>query len=292
MGQYDRIAFPYHAGKYTNPGAESLLKTYCAIMGHSLKDLTVYQGSFNTGVAASAGTHDKADCIDLSASNAAEKTKTLKLIGFAAWHRTPAQGFSDHVHGVRMFSSAMAWLATAQDKAYRDHKSNGLGNLSHTDTSWCPRYRSIYHLSGPTSTEYYAATDTPGYSQPGCTPVGDKDLIRMTEQRKYKLSTIAGSVRCNGKDYFVTNGRTFFLESDFIRAWSGFNWKNQAFNVENAPAYGRIGPGLDKANKPGCIRDKGYLVRSIGWADRAGKIYVCTSHGTWYAQDSLKEIVA
>lgn len=297
MSQYSRITAPWpHSGAwngYTNSGMVRLLKTYCAIMGHLLSELTCWQGSFHTGYAPSAGTHDKADCLDLSDNNAAEKCKTLKLIGGFAWLRTIAQGFgSNHVHMGRMYSAAMAWLATAQDEAYRNHKSNGLGDLSHTDTSWCPRYRSIRHLYGPTKAHYYAVRDTPGYSQPGCTPVGDHDLITGTCPRKYELSGIAGTVRAKSKDYFVTTRRTFYLKSDFIKVWAGFVWHSATYTVVDAPAYGRTGPGLDKPKKAGCVRDRGYLVRAIGYADRGGHRFVCTAHGTYYAESSLKAVTA
>lgn len=65
----------------------------------------VSQGGFNTGgVAASAGTHDRA-AVDISASilTASERDQldhAGRRVGFAGWIRTPAQGFPWHWHGV------------------------------------------------------------------------------------------------------------------------------------------------------------------------------------------------
>jgi hypothetical protein len=212
MGQYDRIKSPYGGGTYTNSGMVNLVKTYCAIKGISLKQFYVMQGSFNTTVKASAGTHDKADCMDAVDS---VDEKWLKKIGAFAWARTRAQGFTPHVHFGRMYSTKMAWLATAQDKAYRAHKSNGLGNLSHTDTSWCPRYRSVKHISGPSTRKYVATKETWGYSQAGCHSDKDKDLKIKTRAKGYVLGNIAGRVQANGSDYFVTTGGTFYNVSNF-----------------------------------------------------------------------------
>jgi hypothetical protein len=62
------------------------------------------QGSYNPGgVDASAGTHDGGGAADVSVSGMSATTRTnllkaLRKVGFAAWYRTPAQGFEYHVH--------------------------------------------------------------------------------------------------------------------------------------------------------------------------------------------------
>ena len=290
MSQYSRVNSPYEGGRYSNPGMIALIKTFCAIMGFKVSQMTCFQGSFNTTVEASAGTHDKADCLDISALNYARKIQVLRSIGAFAFHRTKAQGFGEHIHLGRMFSTAMAWLATAQDNAYRKYKSDGLGDLSHTDRDWTPRYRSVRHLKGPTTSTFFAVRATPGYSQAGGTPIGDKDLVKVTRARKSVLGNIAGTVRCNGKDYFVTNSLTFFLVSDFIKAFGGFVWKSQDYSVGSGPAYGRTGPGAAAPKRAGCVRARGYLICSIGYADRDGLRFVVTSHGTYYAESSLRKI--
>lgn len=213
MGQYDRVRSPFGGpGTYTNSGMVSLVKTYCAIKGISLKQFYVMQGSFNTTVKASAGTHDKADCMD--AIDSVDEA-WLKRIGGFAWGRTRSQGFTPHVHFGRMYSTKMAWLATAQDKAYRANKSNGLGNLTHKDSSWCPRYRGVKHISGPSTRKYVATKETWGYSQAGCHADKDADLKIKTRAKGWVLSNIAGRVQSNGSDYYVTTGGTFYNVSNF-----------------------------------------------------------------------------
>lgn len=62
--------------------------------------LVIIQPCFNAGVAASAGTHDY-DCVfdvQITGMTWAAAQRFLRSLGWAAWHRTPAQGFSDHIH--------------------------------------------------------------------------------------------------------------------------------------------------------------------------------------------------
>lgn len=285
MSEYSRISTPYGGpGVYTNPGMVDLVRTYCHIKGIGMSAFYVYQGSFNTTVAASAGTHDKADCMDSSSSI---DDNLLKKIGAFAWQRTTSQGFGvNHVHFGRMYSSAMAWLATAQDRAYRGWRSNGLGDLSGKDNSWCPRYRSVKHLSGPTANDYLAVRKTAAFSQAGCLVSEDSDLIKVWRERKFTLTDIAGTVRCRGRDYFVTDGGGFYKTADFIRKWGGFVWLNQSYHVAAEPCYARIGPGLDKA-KEGTVLDKSNGVQSIGYSIRDGKKFVVNASGKWYYEGSL-----
>lgn len=64
------------------------------------------QGSYNPGgVSASAGTHDGGGVVDVSVAGLSstqqwEQVKALRSVGFAAWLRTPAQGFDYHIHAV------------------------------------------------------------------------------------------------------------------------------------------------------------------------------------------------
>ncbi|MEV6642657.1 peptidoglycan-binding protein [Amycolatopsis sp. NPDC051371] len=66
--------------------------------------VSLTQGSYNPGgVDASAGTHDGGGAMDISVSGMSSTTRTnfikaLRQVGFAAWYRTPAQGFAYHVH--------------------------------------------------------------------------------------------------------------------------------------------------------------------------------------------------
>jgi len=68
--------------------------------------VSLTQGSYNPGgVDASAGTHDGGGAMDISVSGMSSTTRTnlikaLRQVGFAAWYRTPAQGFAYHVHAM------------------------------------------------------------------------------------------------------------------------------------------------------------------------------------------------
>lgn len=63
--------------------------------------LYVNQPCHNTGVAASAGTHDKWEVWDLTIPSVAWDTQNrfFRTRGFGGWVRTPAQGFPYHYHG-------------------------------------------------------------------------------------------------------------------------------------------------------------------------------------------------
>ena len=83
----------------------------------------IIQGGYNVGkVGASAGTHDK-DAVDFSARGCTREdilamVNALRDAGFAAWHRTVAQGFdAPHVHAVR-FGADVSPSAAAQLVAF------------------------------------------------------------------------------------------------------------------------------------------------------------------------------
>lgn len=83
------------------------------------RKLVLSQGSYNKGVAASAGTHDGGGCIDISISdyNGATRLallKDLRRVGFAAWIRTPAEGFAYHIHACAIGDREMAHIAKSQ----------------------------------------------------------------------------------------------------------------------------------------------------------------------------------
>lgn len=64
------------------------------------------QGSYSGGVGASAGTHDGCGAIDIAAANLAQWQRDqivteMRRVGWAAWHRTPAQSdWPHHIHGI------------------------------------------------------------------------------------------------------------------------------------------------------------------------------------------------
>lgn len=62
--------------------------------------LRIIQPSFNTRVKASEGTHDHCSCFDVEIIGLKWSTaqRFLRSCGWAAWWRTPAQGFINHIH--------------------------------------------------------------------------------------------------------------------------------------------------------------------------------------------------
>ncbi len=85
----------------------------------------ISQGEYSTGVAASAGTHDGGGVIDLATTSPAILAR-LRAAGFAAWIRTPAQGFSPHIHAVLMNHPDLSPQARAQVVSFMSG-GNGLG---------------------------------------------------------------------------------------------------------------------------------------------------------------------
>ena len=95
-----RIAY---RGVTTNTRTKAMLLAAEGIAGITV---SLTQGGYNPGgVDASAGTHDGGGALDISVSGMSSTTRTnlikaLRQVGFAAWYRTPAQGFAYHVHAM------------------------------------------------------------------------------------------------------------------------------------------------------------------------------------------------
>lgn len=103
--------------------------------------LWVIQGSYNRGVGASAGTHDGGGAIDVSPTgDPREVVRQLRLCGFAAWYRTPAQGdWSAHIHAIAIGDADLSSGARNQVSAYYAGR-NGLASNAPDDG---PRIRPI-----------------------------------------------------------------------------------------------------------------------------------------------------
>lgn len=91
----------FRAGRRT---AAHLVATDEALRQTSGQWLRVIQPCYHTGVAASAGTHDGDGCLDVEVVGLSwgDGQTALRGLGWAAWHRTPAQGFEDHIHMVSL----------------------------------------------------------------------------------------------------------------------------------------------------------------------------------------------
>lgn len=71
---------------------------------HPNARLRIMQGSYNTEVSASAGTHDLDGVIDCAIDDVdwLNAQRFLRTHGWAAWWRRPDQGFSNHIHMVSL----------------------------------------------------------------------------------------------------------------------------------------------------------------------------------------------
>lgn len=106
--------------------------------------LVIIQGSFNTSVPASAGTHDKDAVLDVRIDGMGwyEAQRFLRELGWAAWVRTPAQGFSYHIHMVSLPKYKLKWVAPVgeyvpgQVNDFYIHE-DGLAGGGH-DSTWFP----------------------------------------------------------------------------------------------------------------------------------------------------------
>ena len=96
--------------------------------------LVITQGGYNKGgVAASAGTHDGGGALDIRATNLTtvqrlEAVKCLRMVGFAAWLRLPAEGnWPYHIHCIAMGCPDASAGAKQQMTSFRNHR-NGLAS--------------------------------------------------------------------------------------------------------------------------------------------------------------------
>lgn len=91
-------------------------------------EFIVTQGSYQSTVSASAGTHDKGGAVDLRWCGHDKCILNLRKAGMAAWHRRPSQGpWPDHIHAVVVNHPLLAPSAARQVVSYRAGR-NGLAN--------------------------------------------------------------------------------------------------------------------------------------------------------------------
>jgi len=108
--------------------------------------LIIIQGCFNTGVSASAGTHDYDSCLDVKIEGMtwAAAQRFLRSCGWAAFWRKPSQGpWSDHVHMASLPKFMLQFVARVgiwvpgQIRDYYNHL-NGLSSHA-PDNTWHPK---------------------------------------------------------------------------------------------------------------------------------------------------------
>jgi peptidoglycan hydrolase-like protein with peptidoglycan-binding domain len=129
------------SGKTVNQRTYDMLKQAEALSGMTIN---LSQGSYNTGVSASAGTHDGGGVVDIASSSSA-LCQALRKVGFAAWVRTPAQGFAYHIHACAIGDREMASGAKSQVQSYFNGRNGLAGNGADTNPprpypAWAAKY--------------------------------------------------------------------------------------------------------------------------------------------------------
>ena len=106
-----------YQGKTVNTRTRAMLRQAQHNLGRSI---TLVQGSYHPGVGSSAGTHDGGGVVDISVAGMSSATRTgvvraLRVVGFAAWYRTPIPGvWGPHIHAVAISDPDLAGAAQAQ----------------------------------------------------------------------------------------------------------------------------------------------------------------------------------
>lgn len=110
---YNRVTY---SGRTINIRTRIMLERAASLLGRA--SLPLSQGSYNTSVSASAGTHAGGGVVDVTSSSW-EWAKALRRVGFAAWVRTPGEGpWGYHIHAVAIGDRQMSSSAANQVVAY------------------------------------------------------------------------------------------------------------------------------------------------------------------------------
>ncbi|GAA4914565.1 hypothetical protein LX16_5183 [Stackebrandtia albiflava] len=139
-----------YGGKRTNTRTVNMLAAADAMLSWRI---TLTQGSYTSSNPGSAGTHDGGGVIDISVSGLTstqrwQMVKALRTVGFAAWLRTPDQGFAYHIHAVGISDPDLSSQAQSQVHDYYYGK-NGLANHAADNTpsayrvplTWWEKYK-------------------------------------------------------------------------------------------------------------------------------------------------------
>ncbi|HIW63065.1 MAG TPA: peptidoglycan-binding protein [Candidatus Stackebrandtia excrementipullorum] len=139
-----------YGGKRTNTRTVDMLAEADSKLSWGL---TLTQGSYTSGNPGSAGTHDGGGVVDigvngLSTTQRWQTIRELRRVGFAAWLRTPSDGFAYHIHAVAISDPDLASAAQPQVHDYYFGK-NGLANHGpdntpsqyRVDFTWWERYK-------------------------------------------------------------------------------------------------------------------------------------------------------
>ena len=141
--------------------------------------IVVTQGSYSGTVAASAGTHAGGGAVDLDvdgldSDEIGRLIQGLRRVGWAAWLRTPAQGFAYHIHGIAVACEDLSSGAEYQVAEYFAGR-NGLAGRGTDDGP-----RDFPGGVGVTWEDYLAATAAP--TEPLAPPPPPNPLADPTEE--------------------------------------------------------------------------------------------------------------
>lgn len=131
-----------YSGRTVNQRTKDMLQQAAALSGMTIN---LSQGSYNAGgVAASAGTHDGGGVVDIASSSTA-LCLALRKVGFAAWIRTPAQGFAYHIHAVAIGDRELSSGAKSQIRQWavdtNGLASHGSDPMADPYPAWTQKYR-------------------------------------------------------------------------------------------------------------------------------------------------------
>lgn len=130
---YSRLTYTSATGAVINQRTKTLLDRAVVALADSYSwSPYLVQGSYHPGVSGSAGTHDGGGVVDIRTSTMTLNgqnlcVQALREVGFAAWLRTPAEGFSTHIHAVAIGDWEMDPTAEDQVQDYFNGR-NGLAN--------------------------------------------------------------------------------------------------------------------------------------------------------------------
>lgn len=124
-----------YGGRRVNTRTAAMLRAADAMLSWNL---TLTQGSYTSSNPDSAGTHDGGGVVDigvggLTTTQRWQTVRALRTVGFAAWLRTPSDGFDYHIHANAVSDPDMSRPARNQ---VHDHYfgRNGLANHAADNT--------------------------------------------------------------------------------------------------------------------------------------------------------------
>ena len=139
-----------YGGKRVNARTADMLAAADGMLSWSL---TLTQGSYTSSNPDSAGTHDGGGVVDISVSSLSttqrwQTVRALRTVGFAAWLRTPSDGFAYHIHANGISDPDMSRPARNQVHDYYFGR-NGLANHAADNTpeayrvalTWWEKYK-------------------------------------------------------------------------------------------------------------------------------------------------------